>query len=135
MSKIFEKMKNINISLTILFILFAIVQLNDPDPFFWIAIYLLVATVCGLAVLGRYHRILILLGLAICGIELFTLFPDFMNWVQGGMPNIAEEMKAEEPHIELTREFLGLVVCGGVLIFQYFQSRKVDFQNRKGMKN
>jgi len=36
-----------------------------------------------------------------------------------GMPNIAGSMQAEEPHIELTREFLGLAVaalaCGWLL--------------------
>lgn len=123
-------MKILNIILAVLFVVFAVVQFNDPDPFFWVAIYLLVATICGLAAVGRYHRILILMGLAICGIEIFTLFPEFMNWINGGMPNIAGEMKTEEPHIELMREFLGLVICAGALTFQYVQSRKLEFENR-----
>ena len=118
------KNKNLNIGLAVLFVIFAVVQFNDPDPFFWVAIYLLVATVCGLAAVGQYRKILILFGLAICAFELAALFPDFMNWINSGMPNIASEMKTEEPHIELTREFLGLLVCIGVLGFQYFQSRK-----------
>ena len=46
-------MKVINIILTLLFILFAAVQLNDPDPWLWVAIYGLVAGVSGFAIFQK----------------------------------------------------------------------------------
>ena len=41
-----------------------------------------------------------------------------------GTPNIASEMKTEEPHIELVREFLGLFICVGVLIFHLLEVKR-----------
>jgi hypothetical protein len=41
-----------------------------------------------------------------------------------GMPSIVEHMKAEAPHIEYTREFLGLILAGSTLAFYYFQGRR-----------
>lgn len=117
-------MKLLNSFLAILFILFAIVQYNDPDPWAWIALYLFVAVVCGFAFFSRYHRYIIIAGLAVCIIWLATLVPDFIRWVKMGMPTITGSMKAEAPHIELTREFLGLAVCMAALGFQYFQAKK-----------
>lgn len=117
-------MKILNIILTIIFVLFAIVQYNDPDPWAWIALYLFIAVVSGFAIVGRYNRYAILGGLVVCLIWMASLIPDFINWVKMGMPTITGSMKAEAPHIELTREFLGLVVCIAALTFQYFRFRK-----------
>lgn len=117
-------MKITNIILSILFFLFAIVQYNDPDPWAWIGLYSFVGFVFAFAAFGKYNRWLTLAGLLICLIWMFTLVPDFINWINMGMPTITGSMKAEAPHIELTREFLGLLVAGGALAFLYFRSRK-----------
>ena len=117
-------MKLINLVLCALFLTFAAVQLNDPDPWLWVALYGLVAMVCGLTAFGKYRKNLVLLGLAVCGIELFNIGPEFIKWIDMGMPNIAEEMKAEAPHIEFAREFFGLLLCVGVLLWQYVRNTK-----------
>jgi hypothetical protein len=62
-------------------------------------------------------------GITICVIWIATLLPEFINWLQMGMPNIAESMKTEEPHIEYTREFLGLALCITALAFNWRKSR------------
>lgn len=113
-------MKIANIILCLLFLTFAAVQFNDPDPWIWIALYTLVAAICGMAAMGVYRKMLILLGMAVCGIELFNIAPEFMKWIEMGMPTIVDEMKAEAPHIEFAREFLGLALCLGVLLWQYY---------------
>ena len=118
-------MKITNIILCLLFLSFAAVQSNDPDPWIWVALYTLVAVICGMAAVGQYRKTLILLGLAVCAIELFGIAPEFAKWVEMGMPNIATEMKTEAPHIEFAREFLGLVLCVLVLGWQYFKSKSV----------
>lgn len=117
-------MKKLNIVLSILFVLFAVVQYNDPDPWNWIIMYLYVAMICGFAIYQKYNQFLLGLGFGVCLFWMVDLFPDFLNWIEMGTPNIASEMKTEEPHIELVREFLGLIICMGAFIFQLLQSRK-----------
>ena len=120
-----HKMKYVNFFLAALFALFAAVQFNDPDPLAWALLYGFVAVVSLLAGLGKYNRYVLLGGLAVCLVWLLTLIPEFVNWVQMGMPTITSSMKTEEPHIEYTREFLGLFLCGLVLLIHLRRSRKV----------
>ena len=117
-------MKVLNIVLAILFVLFAAVQYNDPDPWGWAALYLLVAVACGMAAFGKFNKFVVILGLGVSIIWMLTLLPDFIHWVQMGMPTIVATMKAEAPHVELTREFLGLLVCTLVFGWQLYRLRK-----------
>lgn len=106
-------------TLAVLFTLFALVQYNDPDPVQWILLYGGVAVHFGLAAAGRPYRPAVWLWLAAAIIWALTLLPDFIDWINRGEPSIVETMKAEEPWIELTREFLGLLIaaagCGWLL--------------------
>ena len=52
------------------------------------------------------------------------LLPDFIDWIQNGAESITQSMKAEKPHIELTREFLGLLICALALGFHYRKAPK-----------
>lgn len=106
------------------FLLFAIAQYNDADPLQWMALYAFVAAAAAFAAFGRYHRWLMVVGIAVCIVWLGLLVPEFVHWLRMGMPNIAGSMKAEEPHIEYTREFLGLFLCLIVLGILYFKARK-----------
>ena len=105
-------------------ILFLGLQWNDPDPYLWMPIYGFVAYVCGMAAVEKYNKTLILIGLSILGFYTLTYIPAFMDWINRGMPNIVETMKADKLYIELTREFGGLIICDLVLIFQYIQAKK-----------
>ena len=117
-------MKIINITFTIIFALFAIVQYNDPDPWLWIILYAFVALVSALAVAGIYYKSWIYVGILACLIGMSILLPDFIDWIRNGAESITQSMKAEKPHIELTREFLGLFLCGLVLGFHLWSARK-----------
>lgn len=119
-------MKIVNSILTILFLLFAVAQWNDPDPGLWIAIYGGIALISGYAILGKYNKIVIYLALAICVLGLGVYFPNLINWVKMGTPNIAESMKAEKDYIEFVREFFGLLIALMVMIFHFFQMRKME---------
>ena len=123
-------MKILNLFLCLLFLVFAGLQFNDPDPGIWVALYALVAVVCGLAAFGNYRKMLILAGLAVCGVELFNIGPEFIKWVNMGMPNIATEMKTKTPYIEYAREFLGLILSAGVLIWQYVTAKKIEVKSK-----
>ncbi|MDX1406565.1 MAG: transmembrane 220 family protein [Saprospiraceae bacterium] len=122
-------MKIANLILCLLFIAFAVIQFNDPDPEFWVTLYAGIAIISGFAAFRRYNVWIILLGLVVVAYELFKLFPSFWNWVQDGTPSITESMKAESPYIELVREFLGLVICMAVLVFHYVRARVQTLRN------
>ncbi len=99
----------------ILSLLAAALQYNDPDPIRWIAMYGYVALLYALALTGRYRSEAIWVGLAMVVIWAATLLPGFVEWLHEGMPSITGQMKAELPHVEIVREFLGLLLCGVAL--------------------
>ncbi len=117
-------MKITNWILSLVFVLFAVVQLNDPDPLKWIILYGGVAGISIMAAMGRYHRYLLLAAMSVCLIWIITLLPDIADWVQRGMPSIVGSMKAETPYVELAREFFGVVVCGGALAWHWFSGKR-----------
>lgn len=115
-------MKIANLILGTIFLLSAAVQYNDPDPIAWILIYGLVAGVLFFAAFGKRNKWVAIVGIAVSAVWFISLLPEFINWIQMGMPNIAGTMKTEEPHIEYTREFLGLALCMTALAFNWRRS-------------
>lgn len=121
-------MKIFNLFFCVLFILFAGLQYNDPDPYIWIPIYLYVAALCWLAFRQKFYPKLYLLGItlyALYAVYLFFSKDGMLDWMREHQAeNIAHEMKAKKPWIEATREFFGLVMLIVVLLVNYFYSRK-----------
>lgn len=117
-------MRITNIILSILFTIFAIVQYNDPDPWLWIVIYLFMALMAGLAAGNIFPSWVLRGGMVGCLIGLAMLLPDFIDWLSTGAESITQSMKAEKPHIELTREFLGLLICAITLGFLLWQGER-----------
>ena len=117
-------MKYLNLFLSVVFLLFAVVQYNDPDPVHWMALYLYTAGVCGFAAFGKYNRIVLWAGLAVISAWVALTIPDFFDWMKMGRPNIAGQMKANEPYIELTREFFGVLMCWATVVWQLWSVRK-----------
>ncbi|MEM7575133.1 MAG: transmembrane 220 family protein [Bacteroidota bacterium] len=114
-------MRYLHFLVAALFILFAYWQLNDPDWLLWLLSYLIVALVAGWQAYGGAPRKFIAFSMGFMVALLINRVPDLIDWLQQGTPSIVEEMKAEEPHIELTREFLGLAICLGTLVFYYLR--------------
>lgn len=123
-------MKIFNLILAVIFLLFAVVQLNDSpgDILFWFLMYSFVAVVSAFAAYKKYNMWVILLGLAVVLYELFRKFPTIAQWFSDGMPSIVEEMKASSPYVELAREYLGLVLCFMVLVFHYIRFSRIRKQ-------
>ena len=116
-------MKIANLVISLMFVAFAAIQFNDPDPEFWVTLYAGIAILAAFAAFNKYNVWVILIGLVVVAYEIFKLFPPFWAWVQDGMPSITESMKAESAYVELVREFLGLVICLAALIFYYIRAR------------
>lgn len=97
--------------LALVFALFAYWNLNDPDPWIWATAYAAVLVLFALAVLGRAdRRISGGYAVALC-IWMLTMTSGMIDWANAGFPSIADEMKATAPHIEVVREFLGLLIA------------------------
>ncbi len=107
-------MRIFNLIWTILFILFAVLQLNDPDPWLWIPLYLLAAALCGLRYAGRPKRMLeqgAILIYALYTLFLFFTSDGVIDWYdKHDAENLVQSMKATKPWIENTREFGGLMI-------------------------
>ena len=124
----FVGMKIFNLVFCIVFILFAALQYNDPDPYVWIPIYLYAAVLCWLAARNKFY-----LGAYIFGnvfyfayaVYLFFIRNGVLDWVEKhDAQSIAGSMKAETPWIEDTREFFGLVILIVVLLINYIYSKR-----------
>lgn len=114
-------MKIFNLILTVIFLVFAYLQLNDTpgDVLFWFLIYTYTAIICAFAAFNKYNMWVIILGILVLVYQIFRMFPAFSQWIAEGCPSIVQKMQASSPFVELVREFLGLCICMAVLIFQY----------------
>ena len=109
----------------VLFLAFAYLQFNDPDPLLWVVIYGAVGVVCLLSALRGISSRLVLAFMAILLIYAATLAPGFWTWITGSnKQELFGEMVYQKPYIEETREFLGLIMAAGVLAIVYFFPRK-----------
>lgn len=112
-------MKAFNLFFCLVFILFAALQYNDPDPYVWMPIYLYSAVLCWLAFRRRYYPKAYWLGILVYTVyAVYKIFDKngLVDWIEiHHAENIAETMKAEKPWIEESREFFGLLILIGVL--------------------
>ena len=108
-------MRFIHLLVAALFSLCAYWQLNDPDWNRWVAAYGIVAFVAVRYFFGGLRFIVPLLPAVVLFVWWATYVPDFAGWIGDGMPTITGSMKAESPHVELTREFFGLLIIWATL--------------------
>jgi len=114
------KVTTLDYILAALFLVFAIVQYNDPDGLLWGVVYLIIAAVC---VLYKKLPKVVMNGIVVVfTIAFITYVPSLFNWIKDGMPSVVESMKAESPYIEMVREAGGLLI--GLIVLVYLR-RKV----------
>lgn len=121
-------MKITNLILSVLFVVFTVVQYNDPDPLSWMVAYGFMALLFGFAAAQKTNKKILVGTFLLFVIWSIIFIPDFIFWLKNGSPSIASEMKTDEPHIELVREFLGLIICLGGLTFLLWQNKKLKFK-------
>ncbi len=115
--------KIIKAFLGLLFIAFAAVQYNDPDPYAWIAIYGIVGLIFLISIIKPVTKRAV--GFLIIALLVYSLtfIPGFWEWLS--RPEKAEifgEMIYDRPYIEQTREFLGLLIACSALFYLYKKS-------------
>lgn len=118
-------MKVLNLVLAAMFLLFAFVQINDPDPVLWILIYGLMAVVCVLAAFKYYYRTVLLAILIAFVAYSFVYLPGVGEWLRTDDKALLFDdlAKMQHPYIEEAREFLGLLICILVIIMHLIVSR------------
>jgi uncharacterized membrane protein len=112
--------------LAIMFLVFAFLQINDPDPVVWILIYGAMAVTCVLAMFKMYYpKIMIALAVIYVGYSIL-LVPGLIAWWRAPNRSLLFDdlAKMEHLYIEESREFLGLMICLFVLGLIAFQRRK-----------
>jgi Transmembrane family 220, helix len=100
----------------VVFLLFAIVQYNDPDPLVWIAVYLLFAC---LDLLSVYFKIPWWGFAAVIAVSLIWAFFQWPETWEG----IGEKMLNK--NMEEAREALGLIVCATSAAIMWWVSHKI----------
>jgi len=119
-------MRILNFILAVMFLAFAFVQINDPDPVVWILIYGIMAVFSVMAIFEFYPKKFMIGVLVLYGLYSLVYLKGLAVWLGSDnkaalFDNIA---KMENPYIEESREALGLFICIGVLIFYVFRARK-----------
>ena len=122
--------KVIHAAIAALFIVFAFVQLNDPDPERWVTVYLMVA---GLSLLHGFWKPLPYVTFALMCLCLFwavTLVPAMLEWFSSSdKSEMLGQMMDNKPYIEGTRELGGLLMASGALFYLWRSSRKTGDAN------
>lgn len=99
--------------------MFAFVQLNDPDPIHWVTLYGIVALISLFSNFRKIPKSVIYFFAVILLVYAGFHFTSFIDYLQIEDKNeLFGKMVYEKPYLEGTREFLGLIMAAGALLFQ-----------------
>lgn len=117
-------MRVINFLLALMFLVFAFLQVNDPDPALWILIYGAMSVVCMMAIFESYNRKLLVALIMLFGVYCYFLWPGISEWLRQEDKSVLfdDVMKMEHLYIEESREFLGLIMSMVVVLFYIIRS-------------
>lgn len=104
-------MKLLTIIFSLLFLLFAYFQLNDPDPQYWIPTYLAAALACFME-MRRLWPSWVFYAMAVV-----YLIGAVLQWPPAFEGIFFGDLEMHSLNIELARESLGLVICALVMVF------------------
>jgi hypothetical protein len=99
-----------NVVAVVVFLFFAALQVNDPDPWLWIPIYLAPALASALALAGRLPR---WLPYAIGGAAVLGSIPLFFAGRGADLHAVLTDMAMHAAGVEEAREGLGLLIVAG----------------------
>lgn len=115
----------INSFLFLIFIAFAVLQLNDPDPLIWFTIYLIISLICLLVNFIHISNKLILGYTFLLVLYASTHFSYLLDWLETSQKDeIFGKMVYEKPYLEGSREFIGLAMGIAGLLFTVTTNKK-----------
>ena len=109
-----------------LFLVFALVQINDPDPLAWTSLYLLMAGLSLAVLFEKFPPIVYMLGVFLCVGLMVGLWPGTFEWFRSADRSLIfyDIAKMQNIYIEEAREFFGLAICVIALTAFYVHRRK-----------
>ena len=129
-------MKVFNGFMMVVFVVFAVLQYNDPDPVIWVPLYLYAALICWWATRQRFYPLSYWLGFLVYGAyAIYKIFDNngLLDWItKHHAQNIAVTMKAETPWVEESREFFGLLIIIIVLLINYLHLSRLKTITKQG---
>lgn len=120
-------MRYFGYTMTAIFVVFAILQYNDPDPYIWIPIYLVAAAFSALAANKIGNKLALIAGMVLYFTGSILLFPanNMDEWLHA--EEKAKGLEMNMPFVEEARESMGLFICFAtftIYLFNATNSRK-----------
>lgn len=107
----------------------AVVQLNDPDPTYWIVVYAVVASIPAARAFDRRLETTSVVGFGLVLAGLLIAGPGFIDYiVSQDYASITGKMMADKPYVEAAREFIGLLMASACLVFYARSARAAQAQ-------
>ena len=131
-------MKIVSILLSVLFLAFAIVQLNDPDWLLWTIAYAFSAYTAACSARNYYNPMLLLILVCYYSIAAIHYFPmtGISEWLATEQQSASLGMKL--PFIEEARESLGMVICAvanfWLMMIGLPKAKKADYNKEFSVK-
>ena len=98
-------------------LVFALLQINDPDPLIWVTYYAAIACACTIAAYRPLPRVAFLALVAATAAGVVLTLPGFIDWLLNRpTSDLWAPMSASRMYIEHSRELLGLLIAGGFLV-------------------
>ena len=118
--------KVIDGGVALIFFLFAYLQLNDPDFWWWVLIYGLVAIVAILNLFGALNKSRTFKTLIVFIILLVIYFSNLIAWIKAGFPDMVNYTDDNVVIAEGIREYFGLLISFIVILLYHLFARKSD---------
>lgn len=97
-------------------LVFALLQLNDPDPLVWVSYYAAIACACTVAAYRPLPAVVFLGLAAVTATGAALALPGFADWILNRpASDLWAPMSADRMYIEHSRELLGLAIAGACL--------------------
>ncbi|TVQ64933.1 MAG: hypothetical protein EA360_11180 [Balneolaceae bacterium] len=115
----------------LLFLTFALLQINDEGALPWIIGYGWAAALFAVKLIQAIRPpepvFQWLLAGSVAGYLIWAAlwFPEVRTWIELGMPSVTGSMSAETPYVEYVREFGGLLICAAATGYLTFLELKV----------
>lgn len=103
-------------------------QVNDPDPLFWVSLYLLAALAPLMHLLqkpakGRCYILGLAAGFCLAGIAM--VLSGAANYLDHLNESLIQDMSPERPYIEEARELLGTLIALSVIgVYSWLACKK-----------
>lgn len=112
--------------LVIILLLFAALQINDPDPVLWTGYYLACAILPTLVVFQRFSFPLFWVCVAVSVGVVCLYIPGTLEYLRHAAEEpLMQSMNPEKPYIEETRELIGGAITLAVLFLALLLFRKL----------